>query len=79
MPKLRDLPHADEKLQHVESGTTYIVVKRLGENRLIIRREDGLKIDRGYSPYGYPPDHMLINEVIWLIRHGIFKREADYS
>lgn len=73
MPKLRDLPHADERLQHVESGVIYVVVKRLGTHRIIVRREDGLAVNIMH-PYGYPADHMLINEVIWLIRHSIFRR-----
>lgn len=73
MPKLRDLPQADDKLQHADSGTVYVVVRRISENRIIVRREDGLEVYNNH-PYGYPADHMFINEVIWLMRHGIFTR-----
>lgn len=76
MPKLRRLPQEKDKLLHVESGVRFIVVRRLSENRLIVRREDGLEVDFGYAPYGYPADHTLLNEVLWLIRHNIFKFEG---
>lgn len=74
--KLRRLPDQGDRLLHVESGIWFVVVKRISENRLIARREDGLEVTNGTSPYGYPPDHMLMNEAIWLLRHNIFVLEV---
>lgn len=72
MPKLRVLPHPGDKLEHCDTQAVFIIVTLLSENRWIVRREDGCDALSNH-PYGYPPDHMQINEAIWLVRHGVFK------
>lgn len=71
------IPDPGDKLQHTESKTMFIVVKILSPHRLIARREDGLAVTNGQTPYGYPPDHILITQVVWMLNHQFFTIEES--
>jgi len=79
MPTPTGLPTKGDRIRHVESGTCFIVVKRLGNTNMysvIARREDGHQ-HPGRHAFGYPPDHALLTEMAWMFQQKLFVLEPS--
>jgi hypothetical protein len=74
MPTPTGLPKKGDRYQH-EGGIVFTIVKREGSGpvySVIAKREDG-KPANGNHAYGYPKDHVRINEFGWYVTQGLFK------